>query len=263
MELKQLKKHISQLEGFRGTLAQEKRKVLPFGVEKIDSHLPDGGLLQGALHEVFAANAGIATAFCALLAGKLAKEAEKGSILWCERPRILDSGMLYGPAFLQFGIDPEQLILVRTRRDADVLWAMEEGLRCKRIAAVVGELVDISLTASRRLQLAAANTGVTGFILRPKTKNPPPSAAMTRWRLDAVSRDQSSDSCPGQTDENETGQAKKPGMEATRWQADMFRCRGAAAANWIMEWKDETGDFSVVPKICDRPSLPFTARLVG
>ena len=166
--LKKLKAHIRRLEGFGDTLAEANKQVLPFGIDEIDDHLPGGGLIKGALHEVFAADAGIATAFCALLAGRLVKDSEKASILWCERPWTLDAGVLYGPALLQFGIDPMRLILVRTRRDSDALWAMEEGLRCSQIAAVVGELGDISLTASRRLQLAAEETGVTAMLLRSK-----------------------------------------------------------------------------------------------
>ena len=42
---------------------------------------------------------------------------------------------------------------------------MEEGLRCGQVAAVIGELGDMSLTASRRLQLAAEETGVTALSL--------------------------------------------------------------------------------------------------
>ena len=43
---------------------EEQRKALPFGLAAIDSHLPDGGLTCGALHEVVpAAESCIAAAF--------------------------------------------------------------------------------------------------------------------------------------------------------------------------------------------------------
>ncbi|MGB0629255.1 MAG: ImuA family protein [Alphaproteobacteria bacterium] len=261
-DLERLKARIQQLEGFGGTLAEANRQVLPFGIDEIDAHLPGGGLVRGALHEVFAADAGIATAFCALLAGRLAKDTENASILWCERPWTLDAGALYGPALLQFGIDPARLILVRARRDNDALWAMEEGLRCGQVAAVVGELGDISLTASRRLQLAAEENGVTALSLRSKTNRPPPSAAATRWRLNAVTHETG---CRQANDNNDFLQTTpaSPGLGAARWQAELFRCRGGVSANWMMEWNDETGDLSVAAEIRNRPSVQATARLAG
>ena len=236
--------------------------MLPFGIDEIDDRLPGGGLARGALHEVFAADAGIATAFCALLAGRLAKDAENASILWCERPWTLDAGALYGPALLQFGIDPARLILVRVRRDNDALWAMEEGLRCGQVAAVVGELDDISLTASRRLQLAAEETGVTALSLRSKVDKPPPSAAATRWRLDAVTHEKDRPRANDNNDFLNTPPAL-PGLGAARWQAELFRCRGGTSANWMMEWNDETGDLSVAAEIRNRPPVQVAARLAG
>ena len=260
--LERLKAHIQRLEGVGGTLAEANRQVLPFGIDEIDDRLPGGGLARGALHEVFAADAGIATAFCALLAGRLAKDAENASVLWCERPWTLDAGALYGPALLQFGIDPARLILVRARRDSDALWAMEEGLRCDQVAAVVGELGDISLTASRRLQLAAEETGVTALSLRSKVDKPPPSAAATRWRLDAVTHEKD---WPRANDNNDfiNTPPALPELGAARWQAELFRCRGGTSANWMMEWNDETGDLSVATEIRNRPPVQVAARLAG
>lgn len=261
--LEGLKAQIRRLEGFGGALADAQRPVLPFGVAEIDDHLPGGGLMRGALHEVFAADAGIATAFCALLAGRLASADGSQSILWCERPWALDAGALYGPALLQFGIDPARVILARPRRDEDALWAMEEGLHCPRLAAVVGEITSMSLTASRRLQLAAEETGVTALMLRSKTDKPAPSAAVTRWRLDAVEHAKEAGQAPGQANDNEFIQSGSPGLNTARWHAELFRCRGGISANWIMEWDDETGNFSVAAEIRDRPPVPSAARLAG
>lgn len=283
--LERLKTQIRQLEGFGGRLADAGRRVVPFGVAEIDNHFPGGGLAQGALHEIFAADAGIATAFCALLAGRLAADEGAPSILWCERPWALDAGALYGPALLQFGIDPARVILVRTRRDADALWAMEQGLHCGRIAAVVGEITNMSLTESRRLQLAAEETGVTALMLRPGTDRPAPSAAVTRWRLDAVEHstpakntesgpapDLTPDLAPDLANDNALNrpgparpdfQPGPPGLNTARWHAELFRCRGGISANWMMEWNDETGNFSVAAEIRDRPPVPSAARLAG
>ena len=99
------------------------------------------------------------------------------------------------PALPPCGLDPARLILARTRRPQDVLWAMEEGLKSPALAAVVGEVAALSLPASRRLQLAAEASGVTGFALRrwrqgadAARERSPPNAALTRWRVSGAPR---------------------------------------------------------------------------
>jgi protein ImuA len=140
----------------------------------------------------------------------------------------------------------------------------------------------MSLTASRRLQLAAEETGVTALMLRPKTDKPTPSAAVTRWRLDAVEHatrdtgiseitERANDNDrkrPGTTDLTFNGPSGldsngPSGLGTARWRAELFRCRGGVAANWMMEWNDETGNFSLAAEICDRPPVPSAARLAG
>jgi hypothetical protein len=96
---------------------------------------------------------GLATLFAAGLLARL-----PGPVLWCLRGRDL-----FAPALSRVGLHPERLIFCETWKDHEVLPAMEEGLRCKGLAGVVGELVALPLKTSRRLQLAAAETGVTAL----------------------------------------------------------------------------------------------------
>ncbi len=152
-----------------------------------DAHLPWGGLATGGLHDVVAADAGMASAFCALICARLADAGGSGAtVLWCEGARALDAGMLHGPGLRRFGLDPERLTLACTGRDAEILWAMEEGLRCASLAAVVGAVRGASLSQTRRLQFAAESHGVSALMLRPPAAGAAPSAAMTRWRIDPV-----------------------------------------------------------------------------
>ena len=206
----------------------------------------DLGFLRGALHEVFAADAGVATAFCALLAGRLVRDGN--FILWCGQPRALDAGELYAPSLRAFGVDPERVILVRARRDADALWAMEEGLRSRSLAAAVGEVAELNLTAGRRLQLAAEAGGAAAIVLRPDRGTPSPGAAATRWRI-------------GEPSDRTVGALQEPpppGLGAAQRQAKPFRCRGGAFRT--IEWNDETGDFSVAAPVRDGPrALPEPA----
>src|SRR4029077_3397035 len=73
---------------------------------------------------------------------------------------------LFAPALARIGLHPDRVICCETWKDRDVLPAMEEGLKCRGLAAVVGEATPLSLTASRRLQLAAGESGVTALIVR-------------------------------------------------------------------------------------------------
>ena len=225
--------------------------VVRLGVAEIDGQLPWGGLPRGALHELFAAHPGAATGFCAALCARLAKDKD-GAVLWCEGRRTLDAGELYAPGLIRYGLDPARMIAVRTRRDADALWAIEEALRCDRVAVVAGEVGEISLTQSRRLQLAAETSGVTALVLRPREESPAPSAAVTRWRLDVA---------PGYPDD---GRPREPGLGPVRWRAELFRCRGGGdGLEWEMEWHDEAGGFAVAAPVRDRSAMPRPARLAG
>ena len=108
-----------------------------------------------------------------------------GPVLWCLRGRDL-----FAPALARIGLHPDRVIYCETWKDREVLPAMEEGLKCRGLAAVVGEATRLSLTASRRLQLAAGESGVTAILIVRRWHNATeraqasePNAAATRWRI--------------------------------------------------------------------------------
>src|SRR6202008_4840971 len=117
----------------------------PTGFDAIDRVLPEGGLARGALHEIVS-ETGDRAAASGVAIRLLTGLAAQGPVLWC-----LADPDLYGPALQRAGLAPDRLILARTRRDADLLWAMEEGLKTPGLAAVLGEPHGLDLTASRRL----------------------------------------------------------------------------------------------------------------
>jgi protein ImuA len=163
---------------------QRAAEVLPFGIAPIDAHLPGGGLQRGHLHEVIEGGpagelAAIATLFTAGIVARI-----PGTVLWCLRGRDL-----FAPALARNGLHPDRVIYCETWKDRDFLRAMEEGLHYAGIAAVIGEAMRISLTASRRLQLCAGESSVTPLLLRrwrtagEKVFAGEPNAATTRWRV--------------------------------------------------------------------------------
>jgi len=230
------------------------------GLPAIDALLPEGGLLTGALHEVEAGSApsgrvaahdGAALGFAAHLMGRFAAS-RPGTLLWCRRP----SGVFDAPPYaaaLAAWFDPARLLVVTARRDEDVFWAMEEGLRCPGIAAVLGETRATDATAGRRLSLAAEKSGVPALLLRPQPA-PPQSVCVTRWRIaSAPSR-----STPGLHD-----------VGAARWRLELRRNRFGAPSvaeipSWLVEWNDETHCLAVVPEtLHGSAGARFDERLVG
>jgi len=84
-----------------------------------------------------------------------------GRVLWCvTRPD------LFAPAIDQAGHHPDRVIYVEAGDEKAVLACFEEGLRHGGLAGVVAELARLSMTVSRRLQLAAEASGTIGIAVR-------------------------------------------------------------------------------------------------
>ena len=219
--------------------------TLPFGIPEVDDRLPRGGLARGALHEVIEGGAAgefaaVATLFAAGILARI-----PGPILWCLRGRDL-----FAPALARVGLHPDRMIYCETWKDADVLPAMEEGLRCAGLAGVVGEVTKLSLTASRRLQLGAAEHGVTALVLRRwRTANErafteEANAAGTRWRVSP------SPPPPGPFDE----------LERQRWSVELLRCRGGEPHCWILEACDAQGYLALPAALAKRSPTAEVGR---
>src|SRR6202451_2976378 len=147
----------------------EQRNPLPFGLAAIDSHLPDGGLACGALHEIVpAAESCIAAAlgFIAAILARLAYPLLFVMPAYGLRP-YRPHGRLHGHGLNVLGLDPARLILVETAHRKETLWAMEEAVRSAAPAAVAGVIDTLDLKLSQRLHLAATDAGLPLFLFRP------------------------------------------------------------------------------------------------
>lgn len=187
---------------------------LPFGLPEIDDALPTGGLALGAIHEVHGGGADLihGAAAVSFIAGVLARTV--GPIIWAMPRRDL-----FPPALAAVGVHQDRVIYVEAGKD--VLLVVEEALRHVGLAAVVGEIDGpVSLTASRRLLLAAEASGGLGLLLRRPRRlrqdhTDEPTAARTRWRVTAVPSGPTLPCSPA-----------KPGLARARWRLDLLRCRG-------------------------------------
>lgn len=228
--LDSLRAKIAQIEGVAARYS-----VLPFGIEAIDRRLPARGIASGSLHDVTGsrelADDAAATIF---LAGILARL--EGTVFWCLRWRDL-----FAPALHLAGLHPDRVIFVEAGSDTNVLTAMEECLRHPGLAGVVGELGKVSLTASRRLQLAAEASGVAAFVFRrssPLETAGEGSAAVTRWRVRAA---------PSEA-------LGIPSLGRPRWELSLERARGGDPQLWMVEACDAQGRIALPADLVDRPA---------
>ena len=252
----ELREQVRRLERAHSA-ARAGQTMVPLGIAEIDALLPEGGLLTGALHEIeagpapsgrVAAHDGAALGFTAFLLGRLLDRSAVGTILWCRQPSGAFDAPPYAPALATW-FDPARLLMVTARREEDLFWAMEEGLR-GGIAAVVGETRAAQPTAGRRLSLAAEKSGVPAFLLR-EQPGPTQSVCATRWRVASAA----SHSTPGLAD-----------LGPSRWQVELRRNRFGTPSvdeipSWLLEWNDETHRLAVVPQAFHRSAdAPWSIR---
>jgi protein ImuA len=148
-------------------------------------------------------------------------------LLWVqERMAILESGRVHPP-----GLPSSNLIHVEARDARLALWAMEEGLRCAGLSAVIGELwgdpAALDFTATRRLAVAAERSGVAAFLIR-LGGHANLSGARMRWRIASL---------PSLANPFD---ARAPGPSA--WDAELFRARGMPPGRWSIADEPQTGD---------------------
>ena len=196
---------------------------LPFGIAAHDQCLPGGGLTLGALHEIFSADR-LMGAVSLFAAGILARIG--GPVLWC-----LAQPDLFAPGLDQAGLAAARLIHLQGVDETMRLACCEEALRHGGVS-VVAEIGPLSLTASRRLQLAAERAGRPLLALRlPRREEAvsAPSAAGTRWRITPLP------SAP----------LPVPGIGRARWRVELLRCRGGRQADVMVEACDGQGYLAV------------------
>lgn len=230
--MRALRARIESIEGERRT----SRATLPFGLREVDTRLPGGGLALGALHEVAGGGNGAldgaaAALFVAGIAARL-----KGKALWC-----LTRPDLFAPAIAQAGLLPDRVIYVEAGDEKSVLGCFEEGLRHGGLGCVVAELAQLSMTASRRLQLAAEASGTMGLALRRWRRQAEaadfgqPTAASTRWRVSVL---------PSRP-------LPVPGVGRHRWLVELIRVRAGESADFELEACDDKGRLGLPSDLVD------------
>jgi protein ImuA len=245
------------------------RQSLPLGLTAIDSCLPGGGLACGALHEIVPAPQAqpAALGFATLLAHlanfpppsgpRLRVGAglgvgvekwrgnafsspqggrQKGGKLIFVLPTygFREYGRLHGHGLRTLGLDPAHIILVETTHRRDTLWALEEVLRSGAPTAVVGFIDKLDLKTSQRLHLAATDSSLPLFLMRP-AQDLESSAAATRWRVNTA-----------KAARDRFGLIIRP-----RWHLQLERCRNGRPGEWVVEYDHVAHRFSLAAALAD------------
>jgi protein ImuA len=213
------------------------------------------GLATQPFHsEIFApateaSGAGLALA---LARDALASASEEGEdirqVLWVQDRAAIRLG---GRPCLA-GLPPDlrhRLIHVTAASPEDALFALEEGLKCRDLACVIGEIAGnpraLSFTASRRLSLTAERHGVRLWLVRLDAE-PDLSSARMRWRARAAPspRPRWDPAAPG----------------TATWHAELFRARAHVPGEWILSDDDGQLCFRSDPAVSAAPDPVRVAR---
>lgn len=212
--ISKLQKDILLWQGFTPPPAGKAKGI---GLGPLESAFPNEVFPTGAIHEMLCPTREQTAATGGLIGGILSTLMQQGgACVWIGTMR-----RLFPPALALFNIEPDRMIFIDLQRERDVLWAMEEALKCEGLAAVVAEVKEISFMQSRRLQLAVESSKVTGFLLRTDLKKLTTTTCVARWEVSPL---------PSMPEE------ELPGIGFPRWQVDLQRVRNGTPGSWQLEW---------------------------
>lgn len=212
--LNNLRAEIMKLEGFRSQGWANNPELGP-----LQAAFPSG-FPQGALHEFFAAQPESFSASIGFVSGLLSAIHKTGFILWISAAR-----QVFPPALKAFGIDPARIVFVDLPTERHIPWAIEEALKCTGISAVVGQMKSLDFLTSRRFQLAAERSQLSGFLLRTSPITTEPTACVSRWKISAMN---------SVSMEDESGVL--PGLGFPKWNVELMRMRNGNPCTWELQW---------------------------
>lgn len=233
-DLEALRREVSRLERGSSPVVSGRFST---GSASLDGVL-QGGLMRGALHEIFAAGTAAEPSASGFAVALAVRASEARPLVWVRQDFAgIEAGEIYAPGLAELGLSPDRVILVRARDGPAVLRAGEEAARCPPLGAVIiepwGAPKALDLVASRRLALAAARSNVPLFMVRAGAE-PEPSAALTRWRVRAAL--------------SAAMEADAPGRPT--FDVELLRDRaGAGGRNWIVEWDRDQHIFKDIPAL--------------
>jgi hypothetical protein len=221
------------------------RVLLP--LESVGVWSGAGGLPCGCVHEWFGDAAErpnwlpplTVLSHLARRAARVASDASRGAeIVW------IGARCWPYPVALARGEALERHLFVDAPTCDQRVWATELALRSRGVACVVADASGLKMSDTRRLQLAAAESGGIAFLARPPWERRELSAAATRWLA-----------------------TPQPGADSAvcfpdpHWRLELLRCKGLRpvpedARSWIVRLDHATGDVHLVADAAGRRAAP-------
>lgn len=227
--ISQLEKEILSLQGYKQVKNHADAEV---ALGPIRYSFPNAIFPLGAIHEFIAEDVAATGGFVAGVVSTLMQH--QGAAIWVSASRTI-----FPPALRSFGISPERIAFIDLKKERDVLWAIEEALKCNGLAAVVGELKQLDFTTSRRLQLAVEQSKVTGFVLRDHSPQLNTTACIARWKITSL---------PSKTNDG------LPGIGNPKWNVELLKVRNGKPGSWQVEWAE--GKFRPVYEFASVMAVP-------
>jgi len=218
--LAELRQEILLMEGFKPALSSA---VNNGGLSLIKDAFPNRSFPLSVLHEFITTTAEDTAAsygFIAAIVSALMNS--NGITAW------ITSKPVFPHALKTYGIDPEKILFIQPPQQRFTLFVLEEVLKCDGLTAMIAEVKELGFTESRRLQLAAEESGVTGFLVRqqPKTIT---TCAVTRWKIKHLLADK---------------KEQLPGVGFPQWNVELLKVRNGKPGKWQMQWT--AGRFELV-----------------
>jgi protein ImuA len=166
-----LRRRMERMDGGR----RQDEEVISTGCSLLDELLPRGGLQRGTLVEWLEEDPGSGAGMLAFLSARQAC-CEGRALIIMDRAR-----RFYPPSTALWGVDLENLLVLRPRSESEERWALEQVFRSPSIGAVWAPLGRIDVREFRRLQLAAESGGTVGMLVRPAAVRGEPSWAEAQF----------------------------------------------------------------------------------
>ena len=149
------------------------------GYENLDSVLPDAGWPKSGLVEIEYQSIGVGELRLLAPVLKQLSQSRNQWITWIDSPCIP-----YAPGLHSLGIDIRKILLIHTKKNKDILWALEKSCKSKNCSAVLVWLNQpLKFKETQRLQLAAKAGGNLIYLFRLSTQQSGSSASELKLNL--------------------------------------------------------------------------------